>query len=86
MKVNALKCPICEDTVYSRATHDFRNCSCGSIAVDGGFDYMKICWDDNKIKKRPVSIEVEVDVSKKELYNDWNNFINKYGIIKSNKK
>ena len=86
MKVNALKCPICEDTVYSRATHDFRRCSCGAIAVDGGFDYMKICWDNKRIPILPPSIKIDVKASKQKLYDDWNHRVDKYGIIKSKKK
>ena len=36
MKVIALKCSNCGDIIWSRAQYDFRECSCGSIAIDGG--------------------------------------------------
>ena len=40
MIVNAIQCPRCGDTIYSRTRHDYRSCSCGSVSIDGGFDYM----------------------------------------------
>ena len=44
MKVQAIVCPKCGDTLFSRARHDFRYCSCGEVAVDGGFDYVRIVY------------------------------------------
>lgn len=37
--INAAKCLKCGDTVRSRNQHDFRRCTCGAIAVDGGSWY-----------------------------------------------
>ena len=84
MKILARQCPTCNDIVYSRARHDMRGCSCGDIAVDGGFDYSKISYR----KTSPSVVEIEVDATKAELYNDWNNRIDEYGLIKqsSNEK
>ena len=76
MKINAVICPICKDTIYSRARHDFRTCKCNGIFVDGGFDYLRIGGN-----KTPEIIEIEINVTKKELYNDWNYHIDKYGRI-----
>ncbi len=53
--------------------------SCGEIAVDGGFDYFKVCYP----KISPQTIKLEIDATKQELYNDWNKRIDKFGIIKS---
>jgi len=78
VKVIAFICPNCEDKIYSRAHHDFRWCSCKEISVDGGLYYNKISFE----KKLPESIELEIDVTKKELYDDWNHQYNKFGIIK----
>jgi len=36
MKVKIYQCPKCKEWVYSRARHDFKQCSCGVLAVDGG--------------------------------------------------
>jgi ribosomal protein L37AE/L43A len=77
MKVIAIKCPNCKDTIFSRATHDFMLCSCGHCHIDGGFNYTKI---GGKNISKPF--ELEVNASKKELYDDWNKGINKFGLIK----
>lgn len=78
MKVNAIKCKLCGDKIYSRANHDFHWCSCGSVAIDGGFEYVKICGDEKNYKV----MKINVDATKQELYVDWNHGIDKFGIIK----
>lgn len=40
---NKVKCLKCDDVVESTHRHDFKWCSCSSIAVDGGKDYLKRC-------------------------------------------
>lgn len=76
--VNAYICPVCKNIIYSRAKHDFRQCSCKEIAVDGGFDYHKVSY----MNKPPKSVTVSIDATKEELYKDWNNRTDKFGIIK----
>jgi len=77
-KVNAIECPNCKDIIYSRAQHDFHYCSCGEIAVDGGFEYLKICF--NGVPPRHVLIML--NTTKQQLYDDWNHGKNKFGVIK----
>jgi len=79
MIINAIKCPSCNDIVYSRARHDMRGCSCGDVAIDGGFDYRKVSYR----KFSPESIQLDLDITKAELYTDWNNRVDEYGLIKS---
>lgn len=43
--INAIVCLSCGDYVRSRNRHDFRYCTCGSIAVDGGSFYQRIVGD-----------------------------------------
>lgn len=81
MKVDGIKCKKCKDTIYSRATHDFRECSCKEIFIDGGFDYMRIGGE----KKMWEMITINVKATKKELYDDWNTRSDKYGLIKAKK-
>ena len=81
MKVSAICCDNCGDTIYSRAVHDWRECICGEICIDGGFDYIKISFIN--IDNPPKIIELEVDATKKDLYYDWNHRINKFGRIKN---
>ena len=81
LTVRAIKCSSCGDVIYSRAHHDFHSCTCGAINVDGGFEYMRYSWD-NKVSQ-PIPFTLEVDATKKELYDDWNKHIDSYGVIHS---
>jgi tRNA(Ile2) C34 agmatinyltransferase TiaS len=38
---NAVCCDKCGEVIESLHRHDFKWCSCGSVAVDGGLDYTK---------------------------------------------
>lgn len=38
---NKAKCTKCEDVIESKYAHDFKWCSCNTIAVDGGKSYLK---------------------------------------------
>lgn len=82
MKINAIKCKKCNDTLISRARHDFHSCSCGKTFVDGGFDYQRVGYDE---KVGYEHVEVDLPVTKKELYDDWNMRVDKYGIMKNEK-
>lgn len=76
-RIQTVTCPSCGEEIYSRARHDYRACKCGAITVDGGFDYLKYSWADVK----PVVRTRYIAVSQVHLYRDWNNRLNKYGVI-----
>lgn len=38
---NAIKCRKCGEVIESISSHDFKTCSCGTCAVDGGHDYLR---------------------------------------------
>lgn len=38
---NKIKCKKCEDIIESKNTNDYKRCSCGAVAIDGGKDYLK---------------------------------------------
>ena len=38
---NKIKCKKCGDIIESKSTNDYKKCSCGAVAVDGGIDYLK---------------------------------------------
>lgn len=38
---NKIKCKKCGDIIESISIHDFKWCSCGACAVDGGHDYLR---------------------------------------------
>lgn len=38
---NRIKCKFCDDIIESTGVHDFKFCSCGKVAIDGGKNYLK---------------------------------------------
>lgn len=38
---NKIKCNHCGDILISEFRHDFKTCSCGTVSIDGGKDYLK---------------------------------------------
>lgn len=39
---NRARCKKCGDIIESKYRHDFVECKCGSIFIDGGLDYMRM--------------------------------------------
>ena len=78
MKISAIECPKCESVIYSRARHDFHWCFCGEVAIDGGFDYKKVCYKD--VGPRHLFVEVP-EVTREILLKDWNSEEDNYGLI-----
>lgn len=39
--VNKIQCKKCKDIIEFKHVHDFKRCSCKSIAVDGGLEYLR---------------------------------------------
>lgn len=44
---NAIQCKHCGDIIESMYTHDFKQCSCGACAVDGGHEYLRRCYKNS---------------------------------------
>jgi hypothetical protein len=82
-KVKAIKCLSCGDTIFSRARHDFRSCSCGKVSIDGGFDYTKLSFPAGM--KPPEIFDLEVKQTPMELYDDWNTGKDRFGLFRGNK-
>ena len=82
MKVYGIRCNHCGDIIYSRCRHDCHYCSCEKVGVDGGFDYMRIMFHKLEDYTR-VEIELPKGISKKDLYNDWNEGKEVYGWVNS---
>jgi hypothetical protein len=38
---NAIKCKHCGNVIESKTVHDYKECSCGTVAVDGGKEYLR---------------------------------------------
>lgn len=44
---NSIKCNYCSEIITSESRHDFKECSCGTVAVDGGTDYLRRCFKNS---------------------------------------
>lgn len=53
-----------------------RDCKCGNVAIDGGFDYFKVSV---KGRHNVISIDLPKSMTKKALYDDWNKNKDQYG-------
>lgn len=43
-----IKCKKCGNIIESKSTNDYKRCSCGTVAIDGGKDYLKrICNEED---------------------------------------
>lgn len=62
---NQVRCTKCGDTPFSANRHDFRSCKCGSIAVDGGMDYLRRVGDTSTYEE--MSIEIDDQVVRKMI-------------------
>lgn len=45
-----IKCKKCGDELFSYHRHDFKWCSCKSVAIDGGNDYIKIVGNPDNME------------------------------------
>ena len=43
---NRIRCKLCHDVIESYNRHDFKYCSCGAVAVDGGLEYRRRLGSD----------------------------------------
>ena len=78
MTLTAVRCAQCTDIIFSRAIHDYRKCGCGKTYVWGGLKDLHHSW---RTAKPPITIKIEVDISTRQLYDDWNHRIDKYGLL-----
>lgn len=76
--VAALLCKSCNHAVFSRCRHDMRWCKCRSIAIDGGFDYCRVL---SKEDAQMDQIQLEIPVSKRDLYLDWSRRDDEHGLL-----
>lgn len=63
---NSAFCLDCGDEIESKFGHDFRYCSCGQVAVDGGLEYCrrvykdKARWIDTSILAEQSATEADI--------------------------
>lgn len=58
---NAAVCLKCNDYVRSNNLHDYKSCSCGAMAVDGGSWYCKRTGNMEFIEERVIMYKDAVD-------------------------
>jgi len=46
IKTNKIKCKFCGDIIESKHVHDFKYCKCKRVAVDGGHEYLRRCFQE----------------------------------------
>lgn len=65
--VNKAKCKKCGDIIESKEVNDFKRCTCGSIAIDGGQEYIKRVGNkDDIIELAKFKNIIKKDVKKDE--------------------
>ena len=58
---NSAQCLRCGDILVSEHRHDFKQCSCGHLIVDGGLDYIRRAGTDIKELDEWEEIEEKED-------------------------
>lgn len=58
---NAIRCKHCGEIIESTSVHDFKFCSCESVAVDGGHDYLRRCSKNSPDDFEELSEVIEVE-------------------------
>lgn len=77
MLINARHCPKCNYVIFSRVRHDFRWCKCKTIGIDGGQEYEHLTF--KKSPKEALRIQLDISITPKELFDDWNLRYDKWG-------
>ena len=63
---NAIRCNHCGDVIESTFRHNYVQCSCGKVAVDGGTDYLRRSYSCNRDDYTDLSEYADVDELRKE--------------------
>jgi len=85
MQIRAIKCKKCNAIIYSRFRQDMRGCLCkkNGVAIDGGqTGYIRILGEPNQI----IDLTFPLNVTRYELYQDWNREKNRLGLIPPKQK
>jgi hypothetical protein len=60
---NQVRCKRCKAEPYSSHVHDFQYCSCATVAVDGGLEYLRRIGDPDMYEE--ISIKMDFDLVQK---------------------
>lgn len=77
---NQAECLDCGDKPYSAHRHDYNECSCGNVSVDGGMDYIRhsyrnsetyrnisIVWSDDLVKESCLELKRMLNTNRNAL-------------------
>ena len=53
---NIIKCNHCGDVIESISVHDFKQCKCGKVFVDGGKEYLRRGYANSREDYTDMSI------------------------------
>ena len=56
---NELICKKCDGVIWSEHRHDFKYCKWGSVAVDGGMDYLRRVGNLSEAIERSMSMDAD---------------------------
>lgn len=58
---NKIRCKKCGDIIESKYRHDYKECKCGAVAVDGGHDYIRRIGEQNDYEELSETKEIEFE-------------------------
>ena len=70
---NKIRCKKCGDIIESKYRHDYKECKCGAVAVDGGHDYIRRIGEQNDYEELYETKEVEFEKQNENQERNWRN-------------
>lgn len=71
--LNRIQCNHCGDIIISAHTHDWKQCKCGKVYVDGGTSYLRRGFDlDSDYKEMSLTEDSPFEVIRENL--SWGTF------------
>lgn len=59
---NKILCLKCNDIIESVHRHDYKECSCGYVAVDGGKEYLRRCFQGASPQDSYIDLSITEEV------------------------
>lgn len=67
---NKIRCKSCGDIIESRSVHDFVQCSCGRVFVDGGHEYLRRGFKESMDDYEELSETEERHITNREALHE----------------
>ena len=58
-----IQCPKCLHKIFSNYTHDFKYCDCAYCFVDGGKQYLRFGWGNDKYPQEEWVVPEQVEAT-----------------------